>query len=726
MKPALPVPEPTAIAPAANVSVANVQAINLPANAPGQNREELLVSLANHLPAAIAYFDINTLVCRFANHAYAVSNGLTAESILGKHLIDIIGVQANAVIAPQVERVVRGEAVHYERESTLPDGSKRQIEVNLIPQTGRDGVQTGAFVLINDITRHHDAERLLVESEERLQKFVNASREGIFFHRNGIVDDVNETALNLVGYSLPEVIGRNTLDFVAPESRQVVADYLAAEGEAPYEAVVLHRSGKRIPVEFTGRTMVRNGETIRMGTMLDISERKEAEARIRFMAHHDALTGLPNRVMLHERLEGLIALARRNQETLAVLFLDLDHFKLVNDSLGHHAGDELLKEVAARISGGVRDADVVARQGGDEFLVVLASLAEPAAAAAVAVKLLVQVAEPVLIEGRSVSVAPSIGISVFPADGGSADELIRHADSAMYLAKQSGRRQYRFYTPSLSRQAEEAISKEADLRHAVQGGHFELHYQAQTDVAGARITGFEALVRWRRRDGTLTPPNEFIAFAEEHGMISAIGRWVLAEACRQNKAWQDAGLPCVPIAVNVSPLQLKTGNLVADVERVLRQTGLEGRYLEIELTEGALVSDNAAITGKFDTLRSLGVLLAIDDFGTGYSSLAYLKRYRIDKLKIDRSFVRDLETEPDDLAISAAIVQMGRTLKLTVLAEGVENVAQLKLLRAQGCQEIQGFLLSKPLIAAEAGDLLRRYPHEELAASQRMRGLDEQ
>ncbi len=694
-------------------------------SAPDEDREELLVSLANHVPASIAYYEIGTLVCRFANHAYALLHGLTTESILGKALHEIIGADAVALITPHVERVVRGEPVRYQRELTLPDGAKQQIEVNLVPKMDRQGVQTGAFVLIHDITRHHDTERLLLESEERLQKFVNAAREGIFFHKKGLVDDANEAALRLLGYTLPEVIGRSMLDFIAPESHQKAIDYFTARGEAPYEALALHKSGRRIPVEFTGRTLVRNGEIIRMGTMLDISERKEAEAQIRFMAHHDALTGLPNRVMLQERLESLIALARRKQETLAVLFLDLDHFKHVNDSLGHHAGDELLKEVAARINGAVREADVVARQGGDEFIVVLAGLAEPGAAAAVAVKLLVQIAAPVTIEGQSVSVAPSIGISVFPSDGGSADELIRHADSAMYLAKQSGRRQYQFYTPSLSRQAEAVMSKEADLREAVQGGHFELHYQPQIDVGGVRITGFEALVRWRRRDGSLTPPNEFIAFAEEHGMISAIGRWVLAEACRQNKAWQDAGLPRVPIAVNVSPLQLKTGNLVADVERVLRQTGLEGRYLEIELTESALVSDSAAITGKFESLRGLGVQLAIDDFGTGYSSLAYLKRYRIDKLKIDRSFVRDLETAPDDVAIAAAIVQMGRTLKLTVLAEGVENASQLRLLRAQGCHEMQGFLFAKPLSATDAGVLLRGYPHDELAASQRMQALDE-
>ena len=690
---------------------------------PVQDREELLTTLADHVPAAIAYYEMGSLTCGFANQAYAVTHGLTAQTILGKPLHEIIGAEANALIAPHVERVERGETVRYERELTLPDGAKRQIEVSLVPQIGRQGVQTGAFVLVHDITRFHQAERRLRESEERLKQFASVSREGIFFHKDGVLMDANEGVLNTLGYTLPEMVGRNTLDFVAPESRQAVRDYIAAQGEAPYEALALHKDGRSIPVEFTGRTMVRDGETIRMGTMLDISARRKDEAHIRFLAHHDVLTGLPNRLTLQQRLESLLALSRRHQTHTAVLFMDLDHFKTVNDSLGHHAGDALLVEVARRIQSAVRDADVVGRQGGDEFIVVLADLALPDAAAAVAAKLLAQVAAPFAIDGHQVSVALSIGISVFPGDGGDAEELIRNADSAMYLAKKSGRSQYQFYSPDLSEQAYDELSKEAALRQAVQHGDFELRYQPQVDMAGTRITGFEALVRWRR-NGVLVGPNDFIAFAEERGLIGGIGRWVLAEACRQNKAWQDAGLPKVPMAVNVSPLQFKTGNLVADVERVLHQSGLEGRYLEVELTEGVLIGNTMAITGRFASLRALGVTLAIDDFGTGYSSLGYLKRYRIDKLKIDRSFVRDIETDVDDAAIAAAIVQMGRTLKLTVLAEGVENAEQLRMLREKGCHEFQGYLLSQPLTAEAAGELLRRYPHPALAETQRMRALD--
>ena len=687
------------------------------------DREKLLTSLADQVPALIAYYEVGTYQCRFANQGYAEANGCTTANILGKTTREVIGEAAWQMIAPHVDAVLRGEKVQYEREQTRPDGSRHQIDVSLVPHFGADGRQLGAFVLINDVTRRHQREQSILESEEKLAKFAQASTEGIYFHEDGIYTDVNPAMAQMLGYTQAELVGRRAIDFVAAECRQTVLDYMAAQREDVYETVAICRDGTRMPVELVAKTLHRNGVAYRLGIFRDIRERKAAEARIHFLAYHDVLTGLPNRRLLLERLDNLLALSRRHQTSVAVLFIDLDHFKTVNDSLGHHAGDLLLAEVATRIQAAVREVDVVARQGGDEFIVVLADLAEPEAAASVAVKLLVQVAAPVDIDGHAVSVAPSIGISVFPRDGGNADELIRYADSAMYLSKQSGRGQYQFYAPELSVRAYDELSKEAALREAVRRGDFELHYQPQIDVDGQRITGIEALVRWRRSDGVLVPPNDFIAFAEERGLIGAIGRWVLAEACRQNKAWQDAGLPRIPIAVNVSPVQFKTGNLVADVERVLRQTGLEGRYLEVELTEGALMSDSVAVTGKFATLRGLGVKLSIDDFGTGYSSLGYLKRYQIDKLKIDRTFVRDIETDTDDLAIALAIVQMGRTLKLVVLAEGVENEAQLDMLRAQGCHEFQGFLLSEPLAAEAAGDLIKRYPHDDLIATQRMRAI---
>ena len=417
------------------------------------DREQLLATLAENVPALIAYYDSFTLRCEFANHAYAEANGWTTETILGKTVREVIGDAAWRVIKPQVEIALRGEKVRYQRELVLPSGEQRQIEVSLIPHVNRDGEVIAAFVLIIDITRHHRAEQALKESEERLLKFVEATREGIFFHKDGIITDVNDGVTRVVGYSAAEMIGRNTLEFVAADCRQTVIDYIQSGGEAPYESAVVHKDGQRVPVEFTGRTMTRNGETYRMGTMLDITDRKKSEERIRFMAHHDALTGLPNRVMLMERLESLLALARRRKNLLAVLFLDLDAFKPINDQFGHHVGDLLLAEVARRIEQVVREADVVARHGGDEFLIVLADLAGADAAAAVAAKLLASVAAPCLLEGHSLRVALSIGVSLFPRDGTTAAELIRHADTAMYLAKSRGRAQVQFFTPEMQSQA---------------------------------------------------------------------------------------------------------------------------------------------------------------------------------------------------------------------------------------------------------------------------------
>ena len=417
------------------------------------DRGQLLATLAEHVPALIAYYDKATLACVFSNRAYARYNGWTVDTILGKTVREVIGENAWNMIGEYADKVLNGEPVGYAREQTMPDGEKRFIDVSLVPHFNPPGTQIGAFVLISDITERHRAERALAESEERLAKFVEATREGIYFYQDGIITDLNQAMTRLLGYSKDEMIGRNAGDFVAEDCRQKAIDYLRSGGEASYEATALHKSGRRIPVEFSGRTLHRNGVAYRMGAILDISERKKAEEHIRYLAHHDALTGLPNRVTLMERLESLLALARRRKNLLAVLFLDLDAFKPINDQFGHHVGDLLLAEVARRIEGVVREADVVARHGGDEFLIVLADLAGVDAAAAVAAKLLASVAEPFMLEGHNIQVALSIGVSLFPRDGATPAELIRHADAAMYLAKSRGRAQVQFFTPAVPSQA---------------------------------------------------------------------------------------------------------------------------------------------------------------------------------------------------------------------------------------------------------------------------------
>ena len=666
----------------------------------GRGNDALLRMIADNVPALIAYYEPKNLRCVFANKAYAESNGWTVDSIIGKTVREAIGEAAWAVIEPQVARVLKGEAVEYIRPMILPNGGQRIIEVNLIPHFDEQAQLLGAFVLITDITRHQLAERSIRDSEERMRKFAAATNEGIFFHKNGILTDVNEALLDVLGYVREEMIGRNVLEFVPPGWHPMMTDYMRAELEDPYEAEVLHKDGHKIAVELVGKTVVINGEPHRLGALRDITARKHAEARIQYMAHHDMLTGLPNRAYLTERLATILALARRHGTLAAIMFVDLDNFKTVNDSLGHHVGDALLKEVAVRIKAVLREADMVSRLGGDEFLVILADFAAPEDAAKVADKLLQVISAPIAIEGRQLSANASIGISVFPRDGDNAEDLIRRADAAMYSAKDHGRGHSRFYTPGLADEGAEMLAQESRLRLAVQRGEFVLFYQPQLSVGDLRLVGIEALVRWRHPERGLIDPSEFIEFAETRGLIDEIGHYVLREACRQNKAWQAAGFAALPISVNVSAVQFHRGDLVAGVRRVLDETGLEGRYLDLELTE-SLLMDQAVVGEALAGLRALGVKITIDDFGTGYSSLSYLKRYPIDKLKIDRSFIDDLGTDADDRAIAIAIISLAKTLKLTALAEGVERQEQLEFLRAQGCEEFQGYLAGNPVPAEE-------------------------
>jgi diguanylate cyclase (GGDEF)-like protein/PAS domain S-box-containing protein len=665
-----------------------------------QRREDLLHALADAVPALLAYYEPKNLRCVFANKLYAESNGWTVDTIVGKTLREAIGEEAWRLIEPQVARVLQGERVEYVRPMILPNGEERAIEVGLTPRFGEDGRMLGVIVLITDITRHQLAERSIRDSEERMRKFAAATNEGIFFHKNGILTDVNVALLAITGYAREEMIGHNVLEFVPPERRQEVTDYMRAQREDPYETEVVQKNGHCIAVEIVGKTLQFGEETYRLGALRNITARKHAEARIQYLAHHDMLTGLPNRAYLTERLTTILALARRHGTLVAIMFIDLDNFKTVNDSLGHHSGDALLKEVAARIKEVLREADMVSRLGGDEFLVILADFAAPEDAAKVAEKLLEIISAPIALEGQQLCTNASIGISVFPRDGDNADDLIRHADLAMYSVKEHGRGHSRFYTRGLADAATDTLAQESRLHEAVRRGEFVLYYQPQLNVEDLRLTGIEALVRWRNPERGLIDPSEFIQFAETRGIIDEIGEYVLREACRQNKAWQTAGFAALPISVNVSAVQFRRGALVAEVKRVLEETGLEGRYLELELTE-SLLMDKDIVGEALAGLRALGVKITIDDFGTGYSSLGYLKRYPIDKLKIDRSFIDDLGTDADERAIAIAIINLAKTLKLTALAEGVERQEQLDFLRAHGCDEFQGYLAGNPVPAEE-------------------------
>lgn len=413
----------------------------------GNASDALLRLMADAVPALMAYYESTTLECRFANRRYAEYNGWTPQTILGKTVREAIGDSAWQVIEPHVRTVLRGETVKYVRNQTLPDGATRVIEVNLLPHFSAAQTQQGAFVLINDVTDQWRAEQALRDSEVRMRKLAEATNEGIVFHKGGAITDANEALQRLFGYSREELLGRQTIDFVPEAWKQTVVDYIRAGREDPYEAMLTHKSGREIPVEMVGKTLPFNGEAHRLAVIRDITARKQTQARIEFMALHDALTQLPNRIYLQEHLLKILAMAQRQNGSVAILFMDLDNFKDINDSLGHHAGDQLLREVARRLSAAVRQSDFVARLGGDEFLVLLTDVAGPADVTRVTDALLKTLRSSINVEGHCLSVLPSIGISLFPADGRSADELIRHADAAMYQAKAEGGNRYRFFSP---------------------------------------------------------------------------------------------------------------------------------------------------------------------------------------------------------------------------------------------------------------------------------------
>ena len=434
-------------------------------------------------------------------------------------------------------------------------------------------------------------------------------------------------------------------------------------------------------------------------------ERKQAEDHIQFIARHDTLTGLPNRSMLDERVTSAIEAADDAGSEMTLAFLDLDNFKLVNDSLGHHAGDALLRIVARRMREHLSAADSVIRLGGDEFVALLADGGEPAAARLKALR--DAVAAPVEIDGRSFQVTCSMGVAAYPAHGRNATQLLARADAAMYRAKEIGRDAMQVFSAEMATRAHEKLVRQEELRRALARGEFALHYQPQMDLASGRIFAVEALVRWQHPERGLLPPGDFIPLAEEAGLIGAIGDWTLSAACRQNKAWQDAGLPAVAVSVNVSARQFQEKDWVERVAAALAESGLEARWLELELTESMIMQDVQQAVETMHRLETLGVHLAIDDFGTGYSSLASLKRFPVGRLKIDRSFVKDLPEDADDAAIARAIVSLGHTLQLRVIAEGVETRDQLEFLREAGCDEIQGYYLSRPVDAKALEALLR-------------------
>jgi diguanylate cyclase (GGDEF)-like protein len=438
-----------------------------------------------------------------------------------------------------------------------------------------------------------------------------------------------------------------------------------------------------------------------------------ANQQLRHLATHDALTGLPNRVLLDDRLQQAIAHAERDQRTFSLLVCDLDRFKLINESLGHRAGDELLQEVARRLAAVVSSADTVARFGGDEFVLIGTSIADEDQAAGLASRVMDALQAPVRIAGIDIHTSPSIGIAMYPDDGATIIALLAHADAAMYAAKQSGRGTFRRYTQGMHAGTEGRVQLESDLHAAVTSNQFELYYQPKVDTRTGEVRSAEALIRWNHPERGIVSPAEFIPLAEECGLIVPIGAWVIREACRQARAWQNAGVPSLRVSVNLSASQFRDSGLFESIRRALDDSGLQARFLEVELTESAVMSDPEQSIAILEQLSAMGVLVSVDDFGTGYSSMSYLRRFPIDKLKIDRVFIDEIVSRPEDASIVRAIVSLAHSLRLKVVAEGVETPAQLEYLKMTGCDEYQGYHFSRPLPAAEFERLIRESHAED-------------
>ncbi|MDR3391486.1 MAG: EAL domain-containing protein [Sulfuriferula sp.] len=572
------------------------------------------------------------------------------------------------------------------------------------------GAASGILISMHDLCHARKIEQELRQSEDRFRSVMSEAPLPMIIHaEDGEVLEINKAWVETTGYvhaDIPtiKVWTEKAYGAKAQVMQQSIAMLYATTQRADRgEHKIMCKDGSsriwHISAAPVGK--LADGRRYVVSMALDVTERKAAQAQIEFLAYHDALTQLPNRLLAKDRMEMAIHSADRNQTKSALLFLDLDNFKTINDSLGHVVGDALLKQVALSLRGCLRDTDMLSRQGGDEFLIVLPDIRDGDAIMIVAEKILESLTHPFDIDHHALSTSLSIGIAVYPNDGADFDTLLKKADTAMYQAKESGRNTYRFHTEQMNANAVDHLQIRNGLRQALEKNEFVLYYQPQISLASGAVIGAEALLRWQHPGMGMVLPGRFISVAEDCGLIVPIGDWVLQEACRQAVIWQQAGLPELVIAVNLSAVQCKRGDLEQSVTRALTESGLDPAYLELELTESILIQDAEKVLGKVRRLKSLGIKLAIDDFGTGYSSLSYLKRFDVDKLKIDQSFIRDMADDPNDAAIVRAIIQMARSLNLKTIAEGVEDERQLSLLHLQHCDEIQGYYFARPMPANE-------------------------
>ena len=717
--------QPAMVSPVKELAAQIAEAWTTARNATGDRRSEIVLvepdeqyrlMFANN-PIPMWIYDRKTLNFVAVNEAAIQQYGFTEQEFLAKSILEICPTEDIPDVLHDIERHTLGLQTRAVWKHRRKNGELFDVEI-ICHRINFHGLES-RLVSAYDITDRKRAEEQLQNSESKYRVLFEDSADATWIMDESGFLDWNAAALELFGYSAEspklhpaDISPRNQPDGTASRTAaelKIASAFL--NGKERFEWMHQRKDGTVFPAEVCLTALTLSGKPMLLATVRDITERKAAEGRIQFLAYHDALTELPNRAILLDRLDNALSGARRRNEKVALLSLDLDRFKTVNDTSGHSFGDSVLKVVAKRLRNCIGDGDTVARIGSDEFLIVVNSV-NGADDAAIAAERIMDAMKPTLIvQGQSLRLSCSIGVSVSPADGDEGEILIKHAGAALRSAKQNGGCNVKFFTVEMDAQAVERLTMDKNLQLALDRKEFFLVYQPQLGIESGRITGFEALIRWQQPELGLVPPDRFISIAESNGLILPIGEWVLRTACVQARKWQMDGLPAVPVAVNVSAVQFCQENFSELIGDVLRETGLAPEYLELELTESLLLSNASKTLSVLQELTDMGLKLAIDDFGTGYSSLSYLRQFPVGKLKIDRSFIGDVAANCDDAAITTAIISMAKHLRLKVIAEGVETEAQMSFLRGHQCDEIQGYYFSKPISADAAASILRDQAH---------------
>lgn len=673
--------------------------------APSEISLDILHAVAIATGAPMAYLQWPGGRCLWATATYAKLLNMPSQELVGKEPQNYLSPCEWNDWKCELERLVVTHVHGASLQTQLPFTGNQLVPSQLVAHANVDGVFAIVVTALQDLSLV-DARQMVQESDTRMRRYAQATSEALIFFRHGLIFDANPAAVTLTGYPLSQILDRPVLHLL-PHVLRANAQVLIDQGTThAHDTRLLHHSGQELDVALSVTLLPEDGSDFGhfgLVVLRDITERKRAEADRHFLAYHDPLTRLPNRKGLMLQLRQILSHAEQCQQHVAVLYVDLYRFKDVNDSLGHDAGDKLLIETARRLRSKVHPDDCVARLGADEFVVVLASPLTACQPDCILREIRFVLNKPYALHNTMANLPACIGISLYPDDGNCAEELMLNASAAMETAKSLGQGNHQYYSTHMEVRPSRLLAQDQLLREAVEKDHgLVLHYQPLWNLATNRLEGFEALVRWQHPERGLLPPSEFISFAEARGLISIIDRWVMRAACKQLRAWCDAGLPPVVVSVNMSAIEFNQSNLVTEVQHVLSDTGIDPQWLEIELTETTLMKQSEHVLGTLNALQKLGVRLSIDDFGTGYSSLAYLKRYPLDKIKIDRSFVKDTPQDADDVSLIKAIIQMAHSLSLRVVGEGVETKAQWDLLKAMGCDLIQGYYLSRPMTAEDA------------------------